>query len=93
MALLHHLALVRRRGVAAVAGQVRVWGPAHGEVLAQPRHAQNRYPLGARAYLSAGLPGAEWWVEGTVGSLGSSDVELDPIHEFYVEHDLWSSLT
>ena len=33
------------------------------------------------------------WVEGTVGSLGSSDVELDPIHEFYVEHDLWSSLT
>ncbi len=58
----------------------------------QRRHGQNRYPLGARAYLSAGLPGAEW-VEGTVGSLGSSDVELDPIHEFYVEHDLWSSLT
>jgi hypothetical protein len=75
------------------AGQVRLWEPAHGEVLAQPRHALNRYPLGTRAYLSAGLPGADWWVEGTVGSLEDADVQLDPVHEFYVEHDLWSSLT
>jgi hypothetical protein len=72
---------------------VRLWEPAHGEVLAHPRNAQNRYPLGTRAYLSAGLPGAEWWVEGPVGSLEDADVQLDPVLEFYVEHDLWSSLT
>lgn len=60
------------------AEQVRLWEPVHGEVLAQPRHSQKRYPLGTRAYLSSGLPGAEWWVEGTVGSLEEADVQLDP---------------
>jgi hypothetical protein len=75
------------------AEQVRLWEPAHGEVMGHPRNAQYRYPLGTRAYLSAGLPGAEWWVEGPVGSLEDADVQLDPVHEFYTEHDLWSSLT
>jgi hypothetical protein len=74
------------------AGQVRLWEPAHGEVLAQPRYAQNRYAPGTRAYLSAGLPGAEWWVEGIVGPVEDADVQLDPVLEFYVEHGLWSSL-
>jgi hypothetical protein len=75
------------------AEQVRLWEPAHGEVLAHPRNAHNRYPLGTRAYLSAGLPGAEWWVEGPVGPLEDVDVQLGPVDEFYAEHDLWSGLT
>jgi hypothetical protein len=72
------------------AEEVRLWEPAHGEVLAQPRSEQVRYPPGARAYLSAGLPGAEWWVEGVVGSIDDADVQLEPVLEFYTEHDLWS---
>ena len=44
------------------AGAVRLWEPAHGEVVAQPRRPRQRHEPGTRAYLSAGLPGAEWWV-------------------------------
>jgi hypothetical protein len=71
---------------------VRLWEPAHGEVLAQPRDAGTRYPPGARAYLSAGLPGADWWVEGIVGSVEDAGVQLDPVLAFYEEHGLWSGL-
>jgi hypothetical protein len=74
------------------AEQVLLWEPAHGEVLAHPRKAQSRYPPGTRAYLSAGLPGAEWWVEGPVGALEDADVQLDSVHDSYAVHDLWSSL-
>src|SRR4051794_11878194 len=48
--------------------EVRLWEPAHGEVLAQARGSYARRGPGTRAYLSAGLPGADWWVEGPTTS-------------------------
>ena len=72
--------------------QVVLWEPGHGELLAQPRHPLHRYPAGTRAYASAGLPGAEWWVEGPVTSVEEADVALDQVEEFYTENDLWSRL-
>jgi hypothetical protein len=74
------------------AGLIRLWEPAHGEVVAQPRRAQQRLP-GTRAYLSAGLPGADWWVAGAVAaSAEDADVELEEVERFYTEHDLWNGL-
>ena len=70
--------------------QVRLWEPAHGEVLANPRDAQRRYQPGSRAYLSAGLPGAEGWLAGPVAPAGHAAVELDEVAAFYTRHDLWS---
>lgn len=73
-------------------GAIRLWEPAHGEVLAQRRRAQQRYEPGERAYLSAGLPGADWWVSGsTVSRAEEADVELDEVVRLYTAHDLWSS--
>jgi hypothetical protein len=43
---------------------IRLWEPSHGEVVAQPRPARQSLQPGTRAYLSAGLPGADWWVAG-----------------------------
>ena len=45
-------------------GSVRLWEPAHGEIIAQQRASFKHCHLGARAYASAGLPGANWWVAG-----------------------------
>lgn len=71
-------------------GLVRLWEPAHGDVTAQPRTAGQRYPPGSRAYLSAGLPGADWWVAGAVvTSAEDADVELDEVALFCTEHQLW----
>src|SRR5215468_4690517 len=50
------------------AGLIRLWEPAHGEVVAQPRHPRRLPEPGVRAYLSAGLPGADWWVAGVVAA-------------------------
>ena len=73
--------------------QVRLWEPAHGEVLARPRLPQLRYRPAQRAYLSAGLPGADWWVSGVAtGVAEQADVELDAVHEFYTSHGLWAEL-
>lgn len=77
--------------VEAATGQITLWEPAHGEVLAQPRDQQRRYLPGSRAYLSAGLPGADWWVAGPVAPAGTADVELEEVHDFYTRHDLWSA--
>jgi hypothetical protein len=41
---------------------VRLWEPAHGEVIAQARASYEPQDPGSRAYASAGLPGAAWWV-------------------------------
>jgi hypothetical protein len=49
-------------------GSVRLWEPAHGEVIAQPRPSYEQRDLGSRAYASAGLPAAEWWVAGSVNN-------------------------
>lgn len=74
------------------AGSVRLWEPAHGEVTAQRRRPQQHYDPGTRAYLSAGLPGAEWWVVGkAVDRAEDADVELDEVARLYTEHDMWDS--
>jgi hypothetical protein len=74
------------------AGSVRLWEPAHGEVAAQRRRPQQQYHPGTRAYLSAGLPGAEWWVAGrAVDRAEDADVELDEVERLYTEHDMWDS--
>jgi hypothetical protein len=71
-------------------GLVRLWEPAHGEVVAQARHARQHWQPGTRAYLSAGLPGADWWVAGaTVAKAEDADVELDEVGRFCAEHGLW----
>ena len=78
----------------AVGEQVRLWEPAHGEVVAQPRDRQRVPPAGSRAYLSAGLPGAEWWVAGAaVDRSEDADVELDAVRRFFADHGLWDRLT
>ena len=64
------------------ADQVRLWEPGHGEVLAQSRDPERVYAIGTRAYASAGLPGAEWWVEGPVTAVEDATVALDEVQAF-----------
>jgi hypothetical protein len=72
------------------AGLVRLWEPAHGEVAAHPRDAARHWQPGTRAYLSAGLPGADWWVAGAaVAKAEDADVELDEVERFCTAHGLW----
>lgn len=66
-------------------GSVRLWEPAHGEVVARPRPSYQQQVPGLRAYASAGLPGADWWV------VGGTDVELTEVAALYSEHNLWST--
>ncbi len=75
--------------VEAQDGLVRLWEPAHGEVLARPRRPERPCLPGSRWWLSAGLPGAEWWVAGPAEGL---EVELDEVGRFYAEHGLWERL-
>jgi hypothetical protein len=70
--------------------EVTLWEPAHGMVVARPRDRHEVYVPGTRAYLSAGLPGANWWVSGSAtGPAEAADVELDALVDFYTENDLW----
>ncbi len=46
--------------------EVTLWEAAHGEVTATRRPSYRSTTPGTRAYLSAGLPDAEWWVAGPV---------------------------
>lgn len=72
---------------------IRLWEPAHGEVLVQPRPAYLPGRPGTRAYLSAGLPGAEWWVSGpVVPTAQDADVDLRAVEDLYTEHGLWDNL-
>jgi len=72
---------------------VRLWEPAHGEIAARRRRPEQRYDPGTRAYASAGLPGADWWVAGrAVHQAEEAEVELDEVARLYTEHDLWSSV-
>lgn len=72
---------------------IKLWEPAHGEVLARPRAAYVPGLGGTRAYLSAGLPGADWWVAGPTGADGQdADVELGEVENLYTEHGLWDKL-
>lgn len=73
---------------------IRLWEPAHGEVLARPRPSYRSSPAGSRAYLSSGLPGADWWVAGpAVVTPEDADVELDAVEHLYTVHGLWDDLT
>jgi hypothetical protein len=70
---------------------VRLWEPAHGEVAARRRWPERQYAPGTRAYLSAGLPGADWWVEGNAADKPeSAHVEFGEVARLY-EHDRWDS--
>jgi len=72
---------------------IRLWEPAHGVVVALPREPRRLYRPGGRAYLSAGLPGADWWVAGpAVDSAQAAEVELDEVATFFTRHELWSRL-
>ena len=74
-------------------GQVRLWEPAHGEVLATPRDVGRVPRPGSRAYLSAGLPGADWWVAGpAVERAEDAEVELDEVARLYTRHGMWDQL-
>ena len=71
-------------------GLVRLWEPAHGEVVAHPRRARQHWQPGTRAYLSAGLPGADWWVAGAaVTKAEDADVEVDEVWRFCAAHGIW----
>ncbi len=70
--------------------QVQMWEPAHGEVLATLRYPDRHHRQGTRAYLSAGLPGAEWWLAGPVPAAAhEADVELGEVERFCTQHGLW----
>jgi hypothetical protein len=72
-------------------GLTRLWEPSHGELVAQPRRPQQRRQPGTRAYVSAGLPGADWWVAGGIAaSADDADVELDAVEQLYAARDLWN---
>jgi hypothetical protein len=72
---------------------VTLWEPNHGTIVAQPRDPQRDYRPGSRAYASAGLPGAEWWVAGpAVDRAENADVELDEVDGFFTSHGLWDRL-
>jgi hypothetical protein len=71
---------------------LRLWEPAHGEVLARPRRAR-QWVVGSRAYVSAGLPGADWWAAGPVGPPAEdAEVDLDEVQRFLTTHELWDDL-
>jgi len=74
-------------------GSVQLWEPAHGEVIAQARQSYTTVEPGERAYASAGLPGADWWVAGgvTIPPEGAH-VELDAVHSLYTDNDLWPAV-
>ena len=74
-------------------GSVRLWEPAHGEIIAQPRASYQKLDPGSRAYASAGLPGAEWWVaDSASGAPQNATVELDEVDALYTENDLWPAV-
>lgn len=73
-------------------GLVQLWEPAHGEVRAEPRRSHQRYEPGSRAFSSAGLPGADWWVAGhAAGRPEDADVELDAVERLYTDNGLWAT--
>jgi hypothetical protein len=71
---------------------VTMWEPLHGTFTARPRDPRRAYPVGSRAYASAGLPGADWWVAGSAVHRaedgGHADVELAEVDTFLTEHGL-----
>ncbi len=78
---------------AADDGGVCLWEPAHGEVVAKARGSYQEQEPGSRAYASAGLPGADWWVAGVANGTPSGDeIDLDDVAGFFTERGLWSAV-
>ena len=74
-------------------GSVRLWEPAHGEVIARARASYQQQDPGSRAYASAGLPGAGWWVASSAcGAPQSAGVELADVDALYTENGLWPAV-
>ena len=74
------------------AGPVRMWEPAHGEVVATPRWTGQTFVAMSRAYLSSGLPGAAWWVEGAATTRAAdARVDLAAVARLYTENAMWPS--
>lgn len=72
---------------------VRLWEPFHGEVSARRRTSHDSLAPGARAYASAGLPGADWWVCGQVTrDPVDAAVDLHEVAALYTDRGLWTSL-
>jgi hypothetical protein len=71
-----------------------LWEPQHGQIIAQVRDPQHAHRPGSRVYVSAGLPGADWWVAGpAVVNAKDADVEFDQVRDFFTSHSLWDQLT
>jgi hypothetical protein len=69
---------------------VSVWEPAHGSVIATRRNPQHQYRPGGRAYLSAGLPGAQWWLAGpAVDNAEDADVDRVEVEAFFSGVGWW----
>ena len=76
--------------VESSAESVTVWEPAHGTVFASRRNSERRYLPGGRAYLSAGLPGAPWWLAGpAVEAAEDADVDLVEVEDFFTALGWW----
>ena len=74
-------------------GLVRLWEPAHGEIIARARPSYARQDPGSRAFASAGLPGAEWWVADSADCLPhQAELELDVVDALYAKNDLWPAV-
>lgn len=71
-------------------GNVRLWEPAHGEVIARPRSSYDPQEPGTRAFASAGLPDADWWVSCGTGHVDVT-ADLDAVVQFYNENNLWAA--
>lgn len=73
-------------------GSARLWEPGHGEVVARARPTYRAQLRGSRAYASAGLPGAEWWVADAHARGVEAAVELDAVGSLFTENGLWSAV-
>lgn len=72
-------------------GLVRLWEPAHGEIIAHRRASYVTQEPGSRAYVSAGLPGAEWWVACSASDgQGPAHIDLEEVRVLYTDNDLWA---
>lgn len=73
-------------------GTVLIWEPAHGEVVATARPHCPRLSPGCRAFASAGLPGAAWWVSDAVPATPETAVvELTEVAALYSANGLWDA--
>lgn len=72
--------------------EARLWEPAHGEVIARRRPGAELAAPGSRAYASAGLPGADWWVAGPADGIPrTGDIDLAEVDALYTDNGLWDA--